>query len=158
MENWMWAIWLGLFVLAVILEAVTAEFVSVWFAGGAIIAMILSFIPGVAWWIPIIVFFVISITLLFCLRPLVRKLLKRNVVSSNADSLIHSRGILLDRVTPFERGSVKINDVTWTAIAADEREEIPAQSIVEVVAIDGNKLIVRKVSEPEANTLKEENK
>ena len=147
MEQWMWAIWLGIFVVAIIVEAVGTDLVSIWFAGGAIIALIVSLINGVAWWIEVIVFFVISIALLAALRPTVKKLLKRNITPSNADSLIGQRGLLIDDIGPKNRGIVSINDIKWTAVSASEELEIPAGTRVEIVAIQGNKLIVRPVEE-----------
>jgi len=45
----------------------------------------------------------------------------------------------------FSRGEVKINDVIWTAVSADEKEAISEGTKVVVVAVDGNKLIVRPI-------------
>ena len=152
MEQWMWAIWLGIFVVAIVVEAVGTDLVSIWFAGGAIVALIVSLINGVAWWIEVIVFLVISIALLAALRPTVKKLLKRNITPSNADSLIGQKGTLIDDIGPKNRGIVEINDIKWTAVSANEEETIPIGTRVEIVAIQGNKLIVRPVEE----TIKEE--
>ena len=145
----MWAIWLGIFVVAIVVEAVGTDLVSIWFAGGAMIALIVSLINGVDWWIEVIVFFVISIALLAALRPTVKKLLKRNITPSNADSLIGQKGLLIDDIGPKNRGTVSINDIKWTAVATNENEVIPVGTRIEVVAISGNKLIVRPVPEEE---------
>ncbi len=141
----MWIIWLAIFVITIIIEAVTADLVTVWFALGGLVSLIISFIPGVAWWIELIVFFVISVAALLCLRPLATKLLKRNLVNSNVDEMIHKKGKMIKACDELNHGEVKINGVIWTAISADEHREIKEGSLVEVLAIDGNKLVVKEI-------------
>lgn len=145
MENYMWIIWLGIFVLAIVIEALTADLVTIWFAIGGVIALIISFIPGVQWWIEIIVFMVISVATLLCLRPIATKLLKRNIVSSNVDEMIHKKGKMIKGCDEINHGEVKINGVVWTAISSDEHQAIKEGTLVEVLAVDGNKLVVKEV-------------
>ena len=78
MESYMWIIWLALFVIMLLVEASGPALVSVWFAFGALIALIVSFIPGVAWWIEVIIFVVISVATLLALRPVLKRYIKRN--------------------------------------------------------------------------------
>ena len=144
MENYMWIIWLAVFVIAVIIEAFSAELITVWFAFGGVVALIISFIPGVTWWIELIVFMVISVVTLLCLRPLATRLLKRNLVSSNIDEMIHKKGRMIKGCDEINRGEVKINGVIWTAISSDEHQEIKEGTLVEVLAVDGNKLVVKE--------------
>ena len=80
-------VWLVIFVVSVIIEACTTELVSIWFSAGSIIALILSAIPNVPFYIPIIVFIVISLTLLLCLRPIIKKMLNKNTLNSNIDEI-----------------------------------------------------------------------
>ena len=145
MEAYLWIIWLSIFVLAIIIEAITSDLTSIWFAGGAMIALIISFIPGVAWWIQVIVFIVISTVMILGLRPLAKKLLKKNITNSNIDEMAGKKGIMLKGYDELNHGEVKINDVVWTAIGADESKAIPQGTKVVVVAVNGNKLIVRPV-------------
>jgi len=145
METYLWIIWLSVFVIAIIVEALTSGLASIWFAIGAIVALIISFIPGVEWWIEIIVFVVVSGLMLLCLRPLANRLLKRDVINSNIDEIAGKKGIMVKAYDEFSRGEVKINDVIWTAVSADEKEAISEGTKVVVVAVDGNKLIVRPI-------------
>ena len=144
MEQYMWIIWLSLFVVMIFIEAIGPELITLWFGFGALVAMIVSFIPNVPWWVEVIVFVAVSLATLFALRPLAKKYFKRNVVRSNADSLIGRKGIIIEPISLLEPGSCKINDVTWTAVAVDENESIGKGEVVEVVALSGNKLIVKK--------------
>ena len=144
-ENYMWIIWLVLFVAMLIVEASGPALVSIWFSFGAIVALILSFIPGVEWWIEVIVFVVISVATLLALRPVLRKYIKRNKYNTNIDSFNGKRGYVIEDMTYLRPGAVKIGDVSWTAIPANKDETIVENEIIEVVAVNGNKLIVKKV-------------
>lgn len=147
MEQYLWIIWLSVFVLALIIEAVTSELVSVWFAAGALIPLILSFIPDVAWWIEVIVFVILSFAAFLFLRPLLKKLLKKERVETNIDEIIGKKGIMTIASTELEAGEVKVNGVLWTAVNVNENESLEKGSKVTVVAINGNKLIVKIIKE-----------
>ena len=151
-EQYMWIVWLGLMIVMVIVECMGPALVSIWFAAGALVSLmlsLLSLIPGVTvpWWVQVIVFVVVSAITLVALRPITRRYFKANTINSNVDSLVGQRGLLMEEIKPFEPGVCKINDVLWTAISTNGKETIPAKSVVEVVTIQGNKLLVKKVEE-----------
>ena len=143
-EMWMWAIWLTLFLLMLIIEALGTDLVSIWFAVGSLVALILSLIPGVSWWVELIVFVSVSLLALCSLRPLIHKRLRKEIQSSNVDSIVGQKGVLTSKIDLLHHGEVRIHDVTWTAIASREVESIEKGSIVTVLAVVGNKLIVQK--------------
>ena len=145
MEAYMWVVWLAVFVGALIIEGMSSELVSIWFAAGSIVALIVSFIPEVAWWIQLIIFAVISVASLVSLRPIIHKALKRTVVSSNVDELIHKKGRMTKGCDEFNHGEVKVGGVLWSAYASYEKTPITAGAVVEVLAIEGNKLVVKEV-------------
>ena len=140
-------------IVMVIVECMGPALVSIWFAAGALVSLVLSLfslIPGVTipWWVQVIVFVVVSAITLIALRPLSLKYSKKNnTISSNVDSLVGKRGLLEEEIKPFEPGVCRLNDVLWTAISTNGKETIAAKSVVEVVAIQGNKLLVKKVEE-----------
>ena len=150
-ETWMWVIWLSVFVLSLIVEAVGTDLVSIWFAAGALVALLISFIPGVTWWIELIVFFVVSLALLLSLRPLVHHFMRRDIQRSNIDEIVHKKGIMVAKIDLLHQGEVKINDVIWTAIGANETDSIPVGATVEILAVSGNKLVVKKISDSKAD-------
>ena len=147
METYMWIVWLGLFVLMLIVEAMGPALVSIWFSLGALIALLISFIPGIPWWVEVVVFVVISLATLLALRPLAQKYFKRNSVKTNVDSFVGKRGYVIEDITLLKPGAVKIGDVSWTAIPQNQDDKILENEIIEVVALSGNKLIVKKVEE-----------
>ena len=144
-ETYTWIIWLALFVAMLAVEALGPALVSVWFAFGAIVALIVSFIPGVAWWVEVVIFVVISLATLLALRPVLRRYFKRNNYNTNIDSFTGKRGYVIEDIEYLKPGAVKIGDVSWTAIPTDRDEKILENEVIEVVAVSGNKLIVKKV-------------
>ena len=147
MEQYMWIIWLSLFVLMIVIEASGTAFISIWFAFGALISLIVSVIPGAPWWSELIIFIVISISTLLALRPIFKKYLKRNTVRTNIDSFIGKKGYVIEDISFLRPGAIKIGDISWTAIPANEKETIKEDEIVEVVSLNGNKVIVKKVED-----------
>ena len=144
-ETYMWIIWLALFVVMLGVEAMGPALVSVWFSFGALVALIVSFIPNVPWWVEVVIFVVISLATLLALRPIVRRYYKRNNYSTNIDSFTGKRGYVIEDITFLRPGAVKIGDVSWTAIPMDKDETILENEVIEVVKVSGNKLIVKKV-------------
>ena len=147
MEQFMWIVWLALFVVMIIVEALGPNLVSIWFAFGALVSLIVSFIPNIPWWVEVVVFVVLSATTLLALRPVFKKYLKRNEFKSNIDSFQGKRGYVIEDITYLKPGAVKIGDVSWTAIPVDEKTTILENEIIEVAGVKGNKLIVRKVED-----------
>lgn len=147
MEEFMWIIWLSLFVIALIIEAIGTDLVSIWFAVGSVLALLISFIPNVPFWVEIIIFLVVSVACLLLVRPLARKYLRGQIVKSNADSLIGKKGMLLEKIDTLHRGTVQLGDIKWTAVGMEDNTKITEGKVVEIVAISGNKLIVREVPE-----------
>ena len=139
-ESIMIWIWLGIFVLSVIIEAVEPDLVSIWFAAGALLAIILSIIPGVPFWVEIIVFLVVSFVLIFAIRPLAKKYLYKKEIKSNIEEKIGEKCVVIKAINELAHGEVKLNGVIWTAIARNKKEVFEEQSVVTIVGIDGNTL------------------
>lgn len=146
MTTWIY-IWLGVVAFSVMIEFLTMEQVSVWFIGGGIVAMILA-ACNVDPIIQIVVFIVLSLILLLSFRKLVmRFLLKNDTVRTNADALIGKELPLLTPLAFDQPSSVKVNDVIWTAVTENEKETLPAGTLVRISRVEGNKLIVERIEE-----------
>ena len=156
MEVMFW-VWLAVIAVAIIIEILTLDLVSVWFAFGAVIPFILAAVGGIAIEIQIAVFVIVSALLIIFMRNWAKKLLFKNMnEKTNINSIIGKKIRLLED-TDFEHlGSLKINDVTWTAVSHDGGL-IKAGQIVEVVKVDGNKLLVKEVEEKANNNESVEN-
>ena len=145
-EEYMIWIWLTVFVVTVVVEAGTQDFVSIWFAIGSLIAMaICYFVP---FYVEIIVFAVISLLSLALTRPLVKKFMDRTERFTNTDECVGKKVIVEKTISKFNDGEVKLNGITYSAILPEiETEDIEKGTVVEIVALKGNKIIVRKTEE-----------
>lgn len=145
MPEYMIWIWLGVFVLAFILEAITQDLVSVWFGLGAIVCVCISRVTE--WWVQLIVFVLVSAIALIATRPLVKKILSREERKTNTDDFIGQKVKTISDVTKFDGGEVKLNGIVYTAILMEDSDvTIENDSIVEVVAIKGNRLVIKKIN------------
>lgn len=147
----MFWIWLAVLVVSVIIEIFTMDLVSIWFGVGAIIPLFLSLIDDfpIVW--QIVIFIVSSALLMIFLRKIAQKLLFKNSNSkTNLDSCIGKTYRLL-KETDFEKnGEIKVNGIVWTAVSEDGKL-ILAGELVEIVKVQGNKFVVKRVSIKEEN-------
>jgi membrane protein implicated in regulation of membrane protease activity len=136
-------IWLGVIVLSLAVEFVSFDMVSIWFAAGGIVSLILSACGASLTW-QLIFFIVVALALLLSLRKIALKYLQKgDNFKSNTDSLVGKKYKLLKAINDDEKGSIKINDVEWTAVTEDD-STIEKGEMVEIVKIKGNKVIVKK--------------
>ncbi len=141
----MMIVWVSVFVLSLILELSTEALVSIWFCIGAFVAGALTYIPGMPWWGELIVFVGVSVLSFLVIRPLLNRKLKRIHSRTNVDSLIQKKGVVTKKITTLEKGEVKINDVIWSAVKREPDEDLEVGDVVEVISIQGNKLLVKKI-------------
>ncbi len=135
------AVWTAITVAAVLIEVFTPQLVSIWFAIAGGVCIGLAFVPGLPFWANIIIFAVLSIILLLTLRPTLTKLVKKNKdLKTNVDSLVGLKVRMIKSATFDELGQAKVGDVVWSVKAKDDIE-LAEGEIVEVVEVDGNKLI-----------------
>lgn len=138
----MQAFWLIAAVIFAVIEAATIQFVSIWFACGAVCAMAAAFITD-SILIQVSVFVLSSALFLVCTRKVVKKLGAKKT-NTNADSLIGKTAILTERAdNDLATGALKINGVTWS-VKTLGGECIEAGTKVKIEKIEGVKLIVRK--------------
>ena len=144
--NWAAIIWLALLVFFLVLEASTVSMVSLWFAAGALAAMLVSLFRG-AIWLQTVIFVTVSAIMLTTLRPLVRKHITPKLTKTNVDAVIGSTGLVtvaIDNVTA--EGQVKLGAMVWTA-RSTTGEPIPEGTLIRVDRIEGVKAFVTPARE-----------
>ncbi len=147
MEAYMVWIWLGVFIITVIIESLTQELVSIWFSLGSVIALILSAFPNISWYVELVVFTIVSLLTLALTRPFVKKLLFNAIRYTNVDEFVGKRVKVVSDISKFENGEVKIHDIIYHAsLMEEETETIKKDEIVEIVTLKGNKVIVKKIN------------
>ena len=134
-------VWLVVMIGFLIAEALTVGLVGIWFAGGALVAVILSLLE-VSPLIQIIVFFAVSICLLVFTRKIFVEKLNTGKENTNVDALIGETGQVISTIYPMEIGQVKIKGQVWSALADDSLLTIEEGTYVTIKAIEGVKLIV----------------
>ena len=146
MDTMFW-VWMGVIVATAIIEFSTMELVSIWFTFGAIVPFILAGTNATSWEIQLIIFIAISAVLILSLRRITKKFLLRNSKGkTNLDAIIGKHVRMIDEADFDSIGTVKVNGVIWNAVG-ESQETIESGTIVEIVKVDGNKLIVKKINE-----------
>ena len=136
--------WLAVLAICLIVEAATVTLASIWFAAGALAAVLTAQLHG-GFAVQAAVFFAVSIACLVLLRPFARKMLKPKIVKTNADALIGTTGVVLTDIDNAQaQGQVKLEAMEWTA-RSTSGEVIPAGAKIRVDRIEGVKVFVTPV-------------
>ena len=139
--------WLVFFLVLVVIEIMTMALTTIWFAGGALIAFLLSLF-GVGLMAQLVVFVVVSFALLFLTRPWAARFLNKKTVKTNAESLIGQEArVTVEINNRLEQGKVMVKGMEWTARAKEPNQVYPAEMMVLIREIQGGKLIVAKKEE-----------
>ncbi|MCQ2429029.1 MAG: NfeD family protein [Clostridia bacterium] len=138
------AFWLAVLIFSIVVESVTSDLVSIWFAPAAFVSMILSFFFNLT--VQIIAFAVISMTLIILSKTLLRRTLEKNVgkPQSGVEQLIGTEVLVVEDIdNDSEAGAVKVNGQLWSARTESAEDKPVRGDRVEIVKINGSKLICR---------------
>lgn len=140
----MWQFWLIVAGVFLIGEIFTAGFLIFWLGIAAVLSMFVSiFTDNLI--IQASVFVIASGLLIFFTKPFVDKYITKNQksVKTNAFSVIGKKGIVTKEMSSTSKfGQVKVDEEIWTAVSEDSKP-IPEGAEIEVVKIDGVKLVVK---------------
>ena len=138
------AFWVVSLVVFLIVEAVTAGLVSIWFVFGSLVALICAAL-GAAVWLQIFWFVIVSVATLVLTRPLVKRYVDSRSVATNADRSIGRAAVVTEHIDNLAAtGAVKLDGVVWTARSTDDAVASETGEHVPVRAIEGVKLIVER--------------
>ena len=139
------AIWLGAIVLFLVVEALIPGLVSIWFAFGALAALI-SALLSAPFWLQFVWFIAVSVAALALTRPLARKYVNSRVQPTNADMLIGRECLVTEAIDNLRgSGAVSVDGKVWTARCDGDKQTIPNGAMARVLRIEGVKLIVEAV-------------
>lgn len=139
--------WLVALVLFIIVEIATMGLTTIWFAGGALIAAIAAGLnaPLV---VQVVLFLAVSILLLYFTRPIAVKYFNKDRVKTNAESLVGKQAIVVSEVDNLQgTGQVTVGGMEWMARTTEDGIQLPVGCVVNIVAINGVKLIVEERKE-----------
>ena len=142
--QWLPMVWLLVAVIFGVVEAATVQLMSIWFALGAVAAMV-SALLGASVWVQFGVFLAVSILVLAFTRPLVKKVLKVGRVHTNADSLVgRIAAVTVEIAGPGEVGRVLVDGQDWAAVSEEGIPIAPGERVL-VKGIEGVKLVVEPI-------------
>lgn len=135
--------WLVFAVVFLGFELATVTLVSIWFVAGALAAFVASLL-GAQIMVQVGVFVLVSALLLIFTMPVIRRLLKKDNVATNADRVIGKEGIVIEEINVTEgTGKIKVIGSIWSA-KADNESVIPKGEEVIVTKISGVRTVVRR--------------
>ena len=136
--------WLVALVLFILIEIATMGLTTIWFAGGALLAVIASAL-GLPLVVQIVLFFAVSFVLLYFTRPMAVKYFNKDRVKTNAESLVGRQAIVISEIDNLQGiGQVTVGGVEWSARTAEAGIRLDVGSVVNIIAINGVKLIVEE--------------
>ncbi|HBU68867.1 MAG TPA: hypothetical protein DEE98_00610 [Elusimicrobia bacterium] len=134
--------WITVAAVLLVIEIVTpGVFFFACLSFGALLAG-LSLFVNTANWVQWLVFVAVSVLSIYFVRPLALKLFKTGGKKFNADALISQKAWVLEAINPPSLGLVKVEGETWRAEA---EEIIPAETYVEITAVKGTRVLVKKI-------------
>lgn len=134
--------WLVALAVLLVIEIITLGLTTIWFAGGALVAFVLSLF-GVSWVIQIAVFLIVSIILLVFTRPVVEKRLNESRTKTNVNSMAGKEGRVTETIDNFnQKGVIIVNGLEWTARSSKDGLIIPEGSRVMIDEVKGVKVFV----------------
>ena len=137
-------IWLGVLAVLLVIEGLTTALTTIWFVGGALAAAIAAGI-GMGIVPQLLLFFCVSLVLLFFTRPAALKLMRKDTEKTNVEGLLGKKAVVIQKINNLaQTGQVRINDIEWMARTSDDSMTIPVGTVVVIKEIRGVKLIVEK--------------
>ena len=135
-------LWLAAFVVFLAAEALTVSLTSIWFAGGALAALVVE-VSGGGYRPQLAVFVAVSFLLFMLVRPYAARYVKARKTDTNVDSLIGRKAVVKERVDAGS-GTAILAGETWLARAAKEGDVFEPNTVVRIKAVSGAKLLVEK--------------
>ena len=138
------AVWLAAMIVLLVVEGLAPGLVSIWFALGALAAMI-SALLGAPVWLQLVWFFLVSIITLLLTRPFAKKYVNGRAVPTNADMVIGQDCVVTEAIdNVLGQGAVSVGGKIWTARMDAVDGKAPKGSVLRVLRIEGVKLIVEE--------------
>lgn len=142
--NWAAVIWFIFLVIFILAEASTVAVVSMWFAFGALVAMIASLL-GAQVWLQTVLFLIVSCGLLCALRPMIKKFFIPKLTKTNVDAVIGTTGVVTLQINNImSQGQVKLGAMEWTA-RSTSGEVIEVGTLIKADRIEGVKVFVSPI-------------
>ena len=133
--------WLIILAILILIEIITLGLTTIWFAGGALAAFVVSlFFDNLL--LEIVLFLVVSMVLLYFTRPLVIKYFNPKRLKTNYEGVIGKEALVLSTIDNINaEGQVMIEGQEWSAKSADGSRILKGSKVI-VENVVGVKVIV----------------
>lgn len=136
-------LWLVVLIVSIGVEVATLGLTSIWFAGGAVVAVVVAAFHGPVW-LQILLFFAVSLLLLFFTRPVAVRYFNKDRVRTNVESMIGRQAIVTSEIDNLQGiGQVTVGGQEWSARTEADGMNLQLGTVVDIVAVSGVKLIVK---------------
>ena len=140
-------IWLAALIILVIIEIVTLGLTTIWFAGGALVALIAALL-NMPLPVQLVLFFVVSALLLIFTRPLAVKHFNSHTTKTNAEAFVGKVVRVTQDINNLKgEGQIFVGGLEWTARSHEDTVTFRKDELVRIVGIEGVKMIVVKAEE-----------
>ncbi|MDR1272710.1 MAG: NfeD family protein [Clostridiales Family XIII bacterium] len=135
-------VWIAIAIVFAVIEGFTLGLFTIWFAVGAAAATLVALLGG-SMPVQVAVFLAVSLVLLVFTRPILVKKLKVGREKNNIELIEGKTGLVTEAIEPYKSGLVKVDGVVWTVVGEDPGFTADKGSEVEIIRIEGVKLIVK---------------
>ena len=136
--------WLVAMVALIVIELATLGLTTIWFACGALAAVIAAAL-GAPILLQILMFVVVSFAVLLTVRPIAVKYFNKDRTRTNIESMIGRQAVVVGEIDNMQSvGQVSVNGMEWSARSTINELEISVGRVVVIRAVDGVKLIVEE--------------
>ena len=140
-----WLLWLIVACAFAILEMFTAGFMVLWLSVAALVTLLFSLIFPEAFALQLIIWGILSVVLLFFTKKFADKV-NSNPIPTNVYSVIGKKAnVIIEINGEKSTGQVKVDGDVWSAKTEEFNAIIPVGSVVEILRVDGVKLVVKKI-------------
>lgn len=141
--NEMLIVWLIVLIVAIVVEVFSLGLTSIWFAGGALAAILAELLHAPIY-VQVILFLLVSVILLFFTRPVAVKYFNKDRVKTNVESMVGRQAVVTGEIDNLQGiGQVTVSGQEWSATSLDDKLRIPVGTVVNVVHVKGVKLVVQ---------------
>lgn len=139
--------WVIVLIVCLVVESLTPQLVTIWFAAGAVGALIAAYV-GASPVTQFGIFLLLSIVMLAAFRPLVRGVLKTGKDKTNADRILDQKAVVIQTIdNRAETGQIRVMGQIWTARSAHDDICFQTGDTVIVRSISGVKAMVEPYTE-----------
>lgn len=139
--------WIGLIIALLIIEVITVGLTTIWFAGGALVALLAAFLNANEV-VQIILFLAVSLVLMYFTRPWAMKYINSKHIKTNYEEAVGQLVRITEVVNnPEGTGTALLRGQEWTARSAQDEITFSVDEMAEVVEVAGVKLILKKTEE-----------